>query len=60
VVGRLALLASAAALKASAPRAVAEAFVQTRLLQPHGALYGADGVDAATAEMLLQRVLPEP
>jgi putative acyl-CoA dehydrogenase len=58
LVGRLALLASAAALKASAPAAVAKAFIQTRLVHPRGALYGAAGVDAATAEMLLQRALP--
>jgi putative acyl-CoA dehydrogenase len=59
MVGKLAVLASAAALKASAPSAVAQAFVRTRITQPRGALYGADGIDAATAEMLLQRVLPE-
>ena len=57
-VGRLATLAAAAALKATAPAAVAEAFVRTRLARQHGALYGADGIDAATAELLLQRALP--
>src|SRR5580704_12539472 len=36
VVGRLALLASAAALKDSAPAAVATAYVRTRLEHPHG------------------------
>ncbi len=59
LVGRLALLATAAALRASAPPTVAEAFMRTRVLQPHAGLYGADGMDAATAEMLLQRALPE-
>ena len=59
VVGRLALLASAAALKDSAPAAVATAYVRTRLESPHGALYGAAGVDGATADLLLQRALPE-
>jgi putative acyl-CoA dehydrogenase len=59
VVGRLALLASAAALKDSAPAAVATAYIRTRLENPHGALYGAAGIDGATAEMLLQRALPE-
>jgi len=59
VVGRLALLASAAALKDSAPAAVATAYVRTRLEHPHGALYGAAGIDATTADMLLQRALPE-
>jgi len=58
-VGRLALSASAAALKATAPPALADVFVRTRLANPHGALYGADQVEVATAEMLLQRVLPE-
>jgi len=59
LVGRLAVLASAAALKASAPAAVAEAYVHTRLAERHGAIYGASGIDDATAEILLQRVLPE-
>jgi putative acyl-CoA dehydrogenase len=59
LVGRLAVIAAAAALKASAPPAVVEAFVRTRLLRPRGVLYGADGLDAATVETLLQRVLPE-
>jgi putative acyl-CoA dehydrogenase len=59
MVGRLAILASAAALKASAPSAVADAFVRTRLAQVHDALYGTAGLDDATAEMLLQRVLLE-
>ncbi len=58
-VGRLALTASAAALKASAPGAVADAFVRTRLGESRSALYGASGMDEATAGMLLQRVLPE-
>ena len=58
-VGKLATLAAAAALEATAPPAVAEAFVRTRLLQQHAALYGADGIEAQTAETLLQRALPE-
>ena len=58
-VGKLAAVAAAAALATSAPPAVVDAFVQTRLLQPHAALYGADGIDARTAELLLQRALPE-
>jgi hypothetical protein len=33
--------------------------VQTRLVQPHSALYGADAINAPTAELLLQRALPE-
>ncbi|HYA04353.1 MAG TPA: acyl-CoA dehydrogenase family protein [Xanthobacteraceae bacterium] len=58
-VGRLAVLAGAAALRGSAPSAVAEAFVRTRLVKPHGALYGATTLDTATIETLLQRALPE-
>jgi putative acyl-CoA dehydrogenase len=58
-VGKLAALAAAAALSATAPAAVVEAFVRTRLLQPHGALYGADGIDGPAADTLLQRTLPE-
>ncbi len=58
-VGRLALAASVAALKVSAPAAVAEIFMRTRLDNPHGALYGAGRMDDAAMEMLLQRALPE-
>jgi len=58
-VGRLALCAAAAALKASAPSKVAAAFVETRLLAPRGALYGAGGIAAPAADLLLQRALPE-
>ena len=58
LVGRLAALAAASALKASAPPAVAEAFVRTRLIEPRSMLYGADGIDPKTTELLLQRVLP--
>jgi putative acyl-CoA dehydrogenase len=58
-VGKLALVACAAALKEGAPAAVAAAYMRTRLEQPHGALYGAADIDGATADMLLQRVLPE-
>jgi putative acyl-CoA dehydrogenase len=58
-VGKLALLASAAALKASAPSAVSEAFVRTRLVASHGMPYGAAALDDATMTVLLQRALPE-
>jgi putative acyl-CoA dehydrogenase len=58
-VGKLATLAAASALAATAPPAVVDAFVRTRLLQQHAALYGADGIDPRTAEVLLQRALPE-
>jgi putative acyl-CoA dehydrogenase len=59
LVGRLALMASVAELKASAPQAVVEAFARTRLVQRHGPLYGAHDIDASTIELLLQRALPE-
>ena len=36
-----------------------EAFIRTRLATTHGPLYGAAPIDAATTELLLQRVLPE-
>ena len=58
MVGRLAGTAAAAALNDSAPAAVAEAFVRARVVRPRGALYGADGLEAATAELLLERALP--
>jgi putative acyl-CoA dehydrogenase len=58
-VGKLAALAAASALEATAPAAVTEAFVRTRLERQHAALYGADDIDGAAAEMLLQRALPE-
>jgi putative acyl-CoA dehydrogenase len=58
-VGRLATLAGAAALRASAPPEVTETFLRTRLSKPHGALYGASGIDARSAELVLQRALPE-
>ena len=59
MVGRLAAIAAAAALHDSAPAAVTEAFVRTRLARPRGALYGADGLEATEAELLLERALPE-
>ena len=58
-VGKLATLASAAALQASAPSLVTETFLRTRLSRPHGALYGASGIDARSADLVLQRALPE-
>jgi putative acyl-CoA dehydrogenase len=58
MVGRLAGIAAAAALNDSAPAAVAEVFVRTRVVRPRGALYGADGLDAASADLLLERALP--
>ena len=35
-----------------------EGFARTRLVAQHGTLYGADAIDARTAETLLQRALP--
>ncbi len=57
--GRIALLASAAALRASAPAEIADAFIESRLVRPHGPLYGAAGIDSGTADVLLRRVLPD-
>jgi putative acyl-CoA dehydrogenase len=59
LVGRIATLASAAALKASAPPAVTEAFINARLVAGQGAIYGTSGIAAATADQLLERVLPQ-
>jgi hypothetical protein len=59
VIGRIAALASAAALKASAPSAVTEAFIKTRLVAGQGAIYGTGGIASVTADQLLARALPE-
>jgi putative acyl-CoA dehydrogenase len=56
-VGRLALLAAAAALRESAPE-VAALFARTRLHDPHGAMLGASDIAAGEAQMLLDRALP--
>jgi putative acyl-CoA dehydrogenase len=58
-VGKLATLAATSALEATAPAAITEAFVRTRLQRHHAALYGADDIEAPTADTLLQRALPE-
>jgi hypothetical protein len=58
-VGKLAAVAAASALSATAPASVAEAFARTRVMQSHAALYGADGIETGTADLLLQRALPE-
>ena len=57
-VERLALLASAAALRGSAPPQVADHFVRSRLAGAHGALYGTQDIDPAMIDLLLQRALP--
>jgi putative acyl-CoA dehydrogenase len=58
-VGKLATLAAGCTLEATAPPAITAAFVRTRLERQHAALYGADDVDAHTADTLLRRALPE-
>jgi putative acyl-CoA dehydrogenase len=58
-VGKLALMAGAQALRPGAPEALSDTFVRTRLMHPHGALYGAATLDAHTTQLLLKRVLPE-
>jgi putative acyl-CoA dehydrogenase len=57
-VERLAQLAAAAALKASAPAAVAEQFARARLGGRAGAAFGTSALDAATEALLLERALP--
>jgi putative acyl-CoA dehydrogenase len=56
-VGRLASLAAATALQESAPSAVTETFIRTRLRERHGALYGSADIDPPAAATLLRRVL---
>jgi putative acyl-CoA dehydrogenase len=57
-VERLAQLAAAAALKASAPGEVAELFAQTRLATQRGASFGTAELDVGETAALLARVLP--
>jgi putative acyl-CoA dehydrogenase len=59
LVGHLAVLAGAAALRASAPAAVADAFIKTRAANRHGAIYGTAVLDDSAVDLLLQRALPE-
>jgi len=59
LVGQLAMVATAATLKASAPPAVFDAYLRTRIAARHGAIYGASGLDQGTIATLLQRALPE-
>jgi putative acyl-CoA dehydrogenase len=59
LIGKIAVMAAAAALKATAPAPIAEAFVSTRLARPHGSLYGAADLDDVFAQTVLQRALPE-
>ncbi|HVD73216.1 MAG TPA: acyl-CoA dehydrogenase family protein [Xanthobacteraceae bacterium] len=56
-VGRLALLAAAAALRSSAPPEVAELFARTRLSTHHDAIYGTSDLGVGEAR-LLARALP--
>jgi len=57
-VERLALLAAAAALRASAPAAVAELFARTRLGGPRGVMLGTSDMKPAEVDALLARALP--
>ena len=59
LVGRLATLAATDALPGTAPPEVADVFVRTRFFRSHAALYGADGIEGGTADILLRRALPE-
>src|SRR5207237_272038 len=57
-VERLALLAAAAALRASVPAAIAELFARTRLLGSRGVMLGTSDISAAEIDALLARALP--
>ncbi len=57
-VERLALLAAAAALRRSAPPAVAELFARTRLGERRGATYGTSDIGSDEARALIDRALP--
>jgi putative acyl-CoA dehydrogenase len=57
-VGRLALLAAAAALRESAPPEVAELFARTRLAVPHAAMFGTSDIAATCARDLIARAMP--
>ena len=58
LVERLALLATAAALQASAPAHVAEAFARTRLGGERGAMWGSAELDERERTILIERALP--
>jgi putative acyl-CoA dehydrogenase len=57
-VGRLALLAAAAALREGSAPQLAELFARTRLAVRHGAMYGTGDIAADDARLLLERALP--
>jgi putative acyl-CoA dehydrogenase len=57
-VERLALLAAAAALCASAPTGIAELFARTRIGGPRGVMLGTSEITAAEIDALLVRALP--
>jgi putative acyl-CoA dehydrogenase len=57
-VERIALLAAAAALRASAPAFVTDAFARARLAGQRGATYGAAAVAGESAQKIVERALP--
>jgi putative acyl-CoA dehydrogenase len=57
-VERLATLAAAAALRASAPARMAEIFAQTRLAASRAATFGASHISAPETAAILERALP--
>jgi putative acyl-CoA dehydrogenase len=57
-VERLATLAAAAALRASAPARMAEIFAQTRLAASRAATFGASNISAPETAAILERALP--
>jgi putative acyl-CoA dehydrogenase len=58
LVERLAILAAAAALRASAPSSVCETFARTRLIEPFGATYGSRPISSDEQRQLIDRALP--
>jgi putative acyl-CoA dehydrogenase len=57
-VGRLAVLAAAAALRQGSAPALAELFARTRLAERHGAMYGTSEIAPGEARVVLERALP--
>jgi putative acyl-CoA dehydrogenase len=57
-VERLALLAAAAALRGSAPEAIADLFARTRLAAARGIMFGSSDLSAGDAATILERALP--
>jgi putative acyl-CoA dehydrogenase len=57
-VGKLAMLAAAAALRQGSAAEIAALFARTRLVDCHGAMYGTSAIAANEAHAVLERALP--